>query len=127
MKVYSHGEWRATKQWLKKAGDFNPRDVLNRAGQRGVEALRAATPVQSGATAAGWYYEINRSRSRTQINWCNSHVNEGVNIAVILQYGHGMPQGGYISGRDYINPAIQPIFDSIAEQVWKELTGNGHS
>ena len=95
---------------------------LSRFGQMGVEALASATPVDTGKTADSWTYEIERTNEKTTIRWLNTNINDGVNIAVILQYGHGTGTGGYVQGRDYINPAMRPLFDSIAEQAWKEVT-----
>lgn len=92
-------------------------------GQRGVSALASATPKDTGKTAASWYYEINRNVNSVEIYWKNSNTNNGVNIAVILQYGHGTGWGGYVQGIDYINPAIRPIFNEIANEIWKEVTG----
>lgn len=89
--------------------------------QRGVEALRANTPVESGLTAASWSYEIIPKNGGISIYWINTNNVNGVNVAVILQYGHGTGTGGYVAGRDYINGAIKPIFDEIAEQVWKKV------
>lgn len=117
-----HGNFNNTKRFFKRAAEARFLQNLNRYGQEGVAALAAATPVESGKTASSWYYEIRRSRSSFAIHWGNSHVNNGVNIAVIIQCGHGTGTGGYVAGRDYINPAIQPIFDKIAENVWKEVT-----
>lgn len=96
--------------------------MLDRFGQEGVAALSSATPVDSGKTAASWSYEIERGDGKTVISWSNSNVNDGVNIAVILQYGHGTGTGGFVQGRDYINPAIQSVFDRIAEEAWREVT-----
>lgn len=96
--------------------------ILEKYGQRGVDALSAATPVDSGETAASWSYEVEESDAGVAIRWLNSHVNNGVNIAVILQYGHGTGTGGYVEGRDYINPAMQPVFDEILDNVWREVT-----
>ena len=92
------------------------------AGQRGVAALAAATPVDSGLTAASWGYEVESTGDTTTISWTNSNNMSGVNIAIILQYGHGTGTGGWVAGRDYIMPAIKPIFDSIADDVWKRET-----
>lgn len=85
-------------------------------------ALSAATPVDSGVTATSWSYEIIQNGSSISIVWNNSNVQEGINIAIILQYGHGTRNGGYVSGRDYINPALKPIFDKMADAAWKEVT-----
>lgn len=117
-----HGDFNKTKRFFKRATEAKFLQSLDRYGQEGVAALAAATPVESGKTASSWYYEIRRSGSSFSIHWGNSHVNDGVNIAVIIQYGHGTGTGGYVAGRDYINPAIRPIFDKIAENVWKEVT-----
>ena len=102
--------------------DSDIRRFCESAGQRGVAALAAATPVDSGLTAASWGYEIESTGESTTITWTNSSSNNGVNIAIILQYGHGTGTGGWVSGRDYIMPAIKPIFDSIADDVWKKVT-----
>ena len=94
---------------------------LDRYGKEGVEALKAATPVDSGTTRECWSYEITYGNGSCSIAFNNSNINQGVPIAVILQYGHGTRNGGYVQGRDYINPAIQPIFDKIADNAWKEV------
>ena len=95
---------------------------LDKYGRAGVAALASATPVDSGQTANSWYYEIERQNGTVSIVFNNSNVNKGVPIAIILQYGHGTGTGGWVQGRDYINPAIQPIFDEIANNAWKEVT-----
>lgn len=94
---------------------------MKKYGEKGVEALKAATPKDSGKTAEAWSYEIVQDPGRTAIYWKNSHVENGVNIAVILQYGHGTRTGGFVEGIDYITPAIRPIFEEMAEEVWKEV------
>lgn len=95
---------------------------LDKYGEEGVEALRAATPTDTGLTADSWYYEITESDGRLAIQWLNRNVNKHVNIAVILQYGHGTGTGGWVEGVDYINPALRPVFDRIAKGVWEEVT-----
>lgn len=121
------GNFNKTEKFLKKSLGRNYVDVLERFGKQGVEELSAHTPIDSGTTAASWYYEIiqNESKGTISVVWKNSNVNKGVNIAVILQYGHGTRTGGWVEGRDYINPALQPIFDRMAEAAWKEVTRNG--
>ena len=116
------GDFKKTEKFFRKIskGDFF--QALDAFGRKGVEALASATPVNSGKTADSWDYEIHRSNGRISIYWTNSNVNDGVNIAVILQYGHGTRNGGYVQGRDYINPAIRPIFDKIAVDAWREIT-----
>ncbi len=95
---------------------------LDKYGREGVAALSAATPKESGLTANSWYYEIERSKDSVSISFHNSNINKGVPIAIILQYGHGTRNGGYVEGIDYINPAIQPLFNKIAEDAWEEVT-----
>ena len=95
---------------------------LDRYGQEGVNALSAATPSETGKTASSWYYTIEDKNGSAKINFCNSNVQNGVPIAIILQYGHGTKNGGWVQGKDYINPAIQPIFDKIVDSAWKEVT-----
>lgn len=115
------GDFSSLEKFLLKSKD-NRLSELDRLGQKGVNALAAATPINSGETANSWSYEIVRQKTTTSIVWSNSNVVNGVNIAVILQYGHGTQNGGYVEGKDYINKAIQPIFDEIAELAWKEVT-----
>lgn len=95
---------------------------LDRYGRQGVDALARMTPRESGRTADAWSYEIERRRGRVAIYWRNNHIEDGVNIAVIIQYGHGTGTGGWVEGIDYINPAMRSIFDNIVEGVWKEVT-----
>lgn len=93
-------------------------------GRKGVNALSSATPRDTGLTAESWYYQIVRTKDGVRIQWLNSNVNNGVNIALIIQYGHAARNGVFIEGRDYINPALEPIFDSIEESAWKEVSGS---
>ena len=116
------GNLSKTTRFLSKAKHLDVSTILNKYGQEGVLALASATPQESGKTASSWYYEIEQSRASSTITFLNSHVNKGVPIAIILQYGHGTGTGGWVQGRDYINPAIQPVFDRIADQAWKEVT-----
>ena len=96
--------------------------ILDKYGQEGVAALAAATPVDSGVTANSWYYEIERTKNSATIRFNNSNIQNGVPIAIILQYGHGTGTGGWVQGRDYINPAVRPIFDRIKNDAWREVT-----
>lgn len=116
------GDFTKLERFLNRMKGASYLNMLSKYGQKGVEALRASTPIDTGETANSWFYEIEHDSDRTTIVWKNSHVNQDVNIAVILQYGHGTGTGGYVAGRDYINPAMRPIFDSIAEEAWKEVT-----
>lgn len=123
MITFKHkGDFSKTTKFLEKAKKaVNIRD-LDRIGKEGVAALAAATPVKTGLTAKSWYYEIVRKNGKVEINFHNSNIQNGVPIAILLQYGHGTRNGGFVQGRDYINPAIQPIFDRLANEAWKEVT-----
>lgn len=116
------GSTRNTDAFLKKMKSTKLSTGLDSLAQRGVSALQAATPMDGGLTAASWSYEIEVKGDSTTIHWINTNTNNGVNIAVILQYGHGTGTGGYVAGRDYINPAIQPVMDAIADELWKKVT-----
>lgn len=116
------GDFSKLSKFLEKAKNAVKIGDLDKYGREGVAALASATPVDSGLTANSWYYKIKRSNGSVSIEFCNSNVQNGVPIAIILQYGHGTGTGGWVEGRDYINPAIQPIFDKIAENAWKEVT-----
>lgn len=116
------GDFSKTEKFLKKSFGRDYITVLEKYAQQGVAALSAATPIDSGQTAVSWKYEIIQNNSTISIVWKNTNVNKGANIALMLQYGHGTRNGGYVSGRDYINPALQPIFDKMADAAWKEVT-----
>lgn len=111
-----------TRKFLDKMQAPDLFSGLTSLAQRGVAALQASTPKDSGFTAASWSYEIEIKGDSTTIYWINTHTESGVNIAIILQYGHGTGTGGYVAGLDYINPAIRPIFDEISSDVWKKVT-----
>lgn len=116
------GDFSKTTRYLERVKSAIRLSDLDKYGREGVAALMSATPVESGETANSWYYEIERTNTSAKIIFSNSHVNKGVPIAIILQYGHGTGTGGYVQGRDYINPAIQPVFDKIVENAWREVT-----
>lgn len=122
--IRTKGNFRKTEKLLKKSLGRNYRSILEKYGQMGVSTLSAYTPVDSGETASSWSYEIIQNGSSISVCWNNSNIQKGVNIAIILQYGHGTGTGGYVAGRDYINPALQPIFDQLADAAWKEVTGS---
>lgn len=118
------GDYKKTEQFLKKAIGRNYRSILEKYGRQGVSALASATPKDTGLTAASWSYEITVDSTGLTVTWHNDHVEKGyANIALLLQYGHGTRTGGYVQGRDYINPAIRPIFDKMANEAWKEVIG----
>ena len=116
------GDFRKTMSFLERAKESVKLGTLDRYGREGVAALSSATPVDTGLTARSWYYKIERDKNTATISFFNSNIQNGVPIAIVLQYGHGTRNGGWVQGRDYINPAIQPIFDKIANTAWKEVT-----
>lgn len=118
----STGDFKRTDDFLAKLLKLDIRSVLESYGQQGVIALSGATPVESGLTRASWGYDVTVTPISAKITWTNSHVEKGAPIAILLQYGHGTGTGGFVQGRDYINPALRPIFDKIADNVWKAVT-----
>ena len=116
------GDFSKATRYLERVKEAVRLGYLDKYGREGVAALASATPVDSGLTANSWHYEITHKKDSTAITFYNSNIQNGVPIAIILQYGHGTRNGGWVQGRDYINPAIQPIFDQIAEYAWKEVT-----
>lgn len=124
IEVDSIGEFKDTQKWLKEMSNKSYIKKLDQYGRRGVDALSAATPYDTGTTAVSWSYDIQETSSGVTINWYNSNINDGVNIAIIIQYGHGTGTGGYVQGRDYINPALQPLFDQMSEAV-RRVVANG--
>ena len=122
IKIKQKGDLRKVTKFLAEAQWKKILKILDRYGKMGVDALRAATPVDTGLTSESWYYEIQNGRDSVSLVFHNSNVNKGVPIALILQFGHGTGTGGWVQGRDYINPAIQPILDDLAEKAWLEVT-----
>lgn len=122
--VKQKGDFSKTEKFLNAINKKLYYRNLQKYAEQGVAALASATPIDSGTTANSWDYEIRQTKNSVSIYWTNSNVNKGVPIAVIIQYGHGTRNGGYVQGRDYINPAMRPIFDKIAENVWKEVTSS---
>ena len=120
--IESQGEWKLTRNWFDRMTKLDLALIMNQFGKEGVSALAAATPSRSGLTSKSWNYEVTRKGNNWKITWTNSNVNKGANIAILIQYGHGTRNGGYVVGRDYINPAIRPVFDKIAQKAWKEVT-----
>lgn len=118
------GDFKKTEKFLNKASKEEYFRKLEKYAREGVKALSAATPVDTGKTAASWSYEIRQTKGSVSIYWTNSNVNKGVPIAIILQYGHGTNNGGYVQGIDYINPALRPVFERLAEETWKEVTSS---
>jgi hypothetical protein len=120
--ITSRGDWGNTARYLQRMQSMHVMATLDKYGQKGVAALSAATPVESSETASSWTYEIVKKAGYYAIHWSNNHMEDGVSIAAILQYGHGTGTGGYVQGRDYINPALRPIFDQMINEFWREVT-----
>lgn len=122
IKFKQTGDFSKITSYLKKQKKHDKWSMLDKYGQLGVDALRGATPKDTGKTASSWYYTTEVTNDSVSITWNNRNVNNGVPIAIILQYGHGTGTGGWVEGRDYINPTMAPIFDQIAEALWKEIS-----
>jgi hypothetical protein len=121
IKITQKGDFSKVEMFLERLKEGINKSIFDKYGKMGVEALRNATPVDTGLTAASWSYQVIYNGDGVTIEFHNSNINKHVNIALILQYGHGTGTGGWVEGRDYINPAIQPIFDQMAEEAWREV------
>lgn len=122
MVVFKHkGDFKNTKKFLKNISSKRYTSILQKYGKQGVAALSSVTPVDTGKTAASWNYEIVQETDKLAVYWTNSNIYRGIPIALIIQLGHATKSGGYVYGRDYINPAIQPIFDKMSEELWEEV------
>lgn len=121
-KITQKGNYNKVSVWLERCRKNAAKIDFKEYAEKCVDALSAATPVDSGLTASSWYYTIENTKSGVKISFLNSNIVKGVPIAIILQYGHGTRNGGWVEGRDYINPAIQPLFDEVVKHAWKEVT-----
>ena len=122
IKFRQKGDFSKLTRFLETAKEAVRLGDLDKYGREGVAALASATPVESGLTASSWYYEIEHKNGSATISFHNSNIQNGVPIAIILQYGHGTRNGGWVQGRDYINPAVRPLFDKITNDAWREVT-----
>ncbi len=122
IKVKHKGSFKNSESFFNRALKRNYMEILHQYGQRGVEALAAATPKDSGITADSWGYKIEQGGGQVSIVWTNKNENQGVNIAILIIYGHGLHNGGYVQGNDFATPALQPIMEEMAQQVWREVT-----
>lgn len=122
IKVSQRGDLSKTFSFLNRAKNISKLNVFDKYGKLGVNALSSATPQDTGLTASSWYYRVERTKTSVTISFCNSNINKGVPIAIILQYGHGTRNGGWVEGIDYINPAVQPVFIKLADELWREVT-----
>jgi hypothetical protein len=122
IRVEQKGDFTKLTRYFERVKKYSRVLDLDKFGRMGVAALASATPVDTGLTANSWYYKIENNNGVVKLSFLNSNIQNGVPIAIILQYGHGTRNGGWVEGRDYINPAIQPIFDEIVENAWREVT-----
>ncbi len=116
------GDFKNTTKFLEKARKLSIQQIMERYGQEGVKALQAATPIDTGETASKWGYKVSTGRGSSSITWTNDSINDGIPIVILIQYGHGTKNGGYVSGVDFINPAIQNVMDKLADSIWEEVT-----
>ena len=123
IKIRQKGDFTKTTKYLERAKRSINLKSLKKYAIEGVEALKSNTPVDTGLTAESWYYEMTNENGKIKISFCNSNIQNGVPIAIILQYGHATGNGGWVEGRDYINPSIQPLFDELVKKAWKEVNG----
>ena len=119
--VRHSGDFDKTMKFLETMKKKDATAILNRYGEQGVSMLSAATPKKTGKTAASWSYEVSRSNDRYVLSWNNSNINDGINVALIIQYGHGTKRGTYVKGIDYINPVLDKVFKEMADELWKEV------
>lgn len=122
VRIKNKGSFKNILNFFRKSKDMKIDAILDRYGRMGVDVLSSATPLRTGTTSSSWRYEITRSAGGSSINWYNDNLNKGVNVALILQYGHGTGTGGYVRGIDYINPALRPVMEEAAIELWKEVT-----
>lgn len=122
IKFTHRGDLTRTHKFLSKAKNINYRSILDRYGNEGVRMLQSATPVDTSETAKSWSYETIITRSGFSLYWKNSNLVDGIPVVILLQYGHGTRSGSFVEGRDFINPAMRPLFDSLVENLWKEVT-----
>lgn len=116
------GDFSKLTRYFERVKQASHIGFLDKYGKRGVQELTRATPQDTGRLASSWYYNIENDGKTVRLNFCNSDIENGAPVAIVLQYGHGTQNGGWVEGKDYINPAIQPIFDEIVEEAWKEVT-----
>lgn len=122
IKFTHRGDLEKTRKFFKKVKNINYRPILERYASQGTAALRSATPVDKGLTAESWDHEIAVTKKGLSIYWKNSNLQDGISVVILLQYGHATRTGGFVEGRDFINPALRSLFDRIADDLWKEVT-----
>ena len=122
IKITCTGDFKNITKFLEKSKTLSINDILHKYGQTGVKALKSATPIDTGETASMWGYTVSTSKSGSSVTWTNDNVTDGIPIVILIQYGHGTKNGGYVSGVDFINPAIKNIIDKLADSIWEEVT-----
>jgi len=122
IKIKHKGNFNNTERFFNRVLKRGYLNILEKYGKAGVDALRNATPSESGKTADSWNFGIEEGNGTVTLYWTNSNENQGVNIAILLIYGHGLQNGSYVQGVDFVNPAMRPIFEKIADESWKEVT-----
>ena len=127
IKITQSGDFKKTESFLKRAVKREYAKLFEQIGEAGVKALQEATPKKTGKTAASWSYSIEDTAKGLSISWSNSNRNDGANVAILIQLGHGTGSGAYVKGVDYINPALKPVFDAFANKVWWEVTHDAYS
>jgi hypothetical protein len=127
IKITHSGDFKNTEKFFNKVVKREYMKLFDQVGRAGVEALQEATPKRTGKTAASWSYTVTQNREGISISWNNSNRNDGANVAILIQLGHGTSSGAYVKGIDYINPALKPVFDAFANKVWWEVTRNAYN
>jgi hypothetical protein len=122
IKLSNSGSFQNSMTWLEAMSKGRMFDDLDRIAREGVDLLARATPVDSGRAAGEWSYEVKKGKGAYTVHWTNTDIEDGVNVIILLQYGHGTGTGGYVSGRDFINPVMRPIFDKMTDAMWKRVT-----
>lgn len=119
---FSHsGNFDKTTKFIAETTKKVKKHDLKKYGEAGVKELERCTPKKTGKTSKSWYYNIEKTQTGSRINFCNKNIQNGVPIAIILQYGHGLKGGGWVEGQDYINPALKTVFESLANDAWREV------
>lgn len=122
IRIRQKGNFKNTERFLRNASSFDPIYILQRYGEIGVEELRRVTPKDSGLTADSWYYEIEKDKGKYTIRWLNSNVVDGVNVAILIEYGHTTKSGTYVPPNQFIAPAINEVFRRLAIQIGEEVS-----
>lgn len=121
IKISQHGSFKNTENFFKRSQKINIKNILEKYGKEGVSALTSATPLETGLTASSWDYEIHYKKGIYEIVWTNSNINDGIPIVILIQYGHSTKNGTFVKGKDFINPALKPVVNKLADEIWREV------